>query len=453
MPRIYNVKNLSSAVAVVVFSTSLLACGGGGGSDGGSDSQSSNNPKPTPPKPSDKCKNATANISGQSDLDKDGTIDDCDSDIDGDGIVNAKDARPLDINIASTSTKSYKGDGFGYINATENFYFNAKNQLVEQEYLSSSNPDRANSSKQFTYDDKDRLIRREQTRGLDKRNDGVEVWVYNQKGQLTEFNTNSDGDSVFESTVIYQYNSDGNIEQIVERDPSDTSYFSNATNTYTYNDQNQLEKIETDEYNDGSIDRIKNITFNANNYVAKSALYYIKVDDITNSEVKELYETSEYSYDNQGNVLKDVLTYERGGERSTTYSYNSQKNITKKITVDGPSVIDVEVSYNKDGLANDSMAKYRGFMANVQDVAEKAEYNNAGYLVKTLVDVSQNGRINQEITYSYKGSVPLKFNVPIFVNFGLSNDRAPTATSILNKVNTRYTADMVKESYFQYSNV
>lgn len=452
MPRIYNIKNLSSAIAVVVFSTSLLACGGGGSSDGGSDSQSNSNSNPVVPQPNDKCNDDASNL-GKHDLDKDGTIDDCDSDIDGDGIVNAKDARPLDINIASTSTKSYKGDGFGYINATENFYFNAKNQLVEQEYLSSSNPDRANSSKQFTYDDKDRLIRREQTRGLDKRNDGVEVWVYNQKGQLTEFNTNSDGDSVFESTVTYQYNSDGNIEQIVERDPSDTGYFSNATNTYTYNDQNQLEKIETDEYNDGSIDRIKNISFNANNYVVKSALYYTKVDNITNSEVKELYETSEYSYDNQGNVLKNVLTYERGGERSTTYSYNSQKNITKKITVDGPSVIDMEVSYNSAGLATSSTAKYRGFTANVQDVTEKAEYNNAGYLIKTLVDVSQNDKINQEIIYSYKGSVPLKFNVPTFVNFGLSNDRAPTASSILNKVNEKYTADMVKESYFQYSNV
>lgn len=449
MPSIHPIKKLSSTIIVILFATSLTACGGGSDSN----SQSNNTPKPTDPKPTDKCKDVTASNSGKADLDKDGIIDDCDSDIDGDGVENKKDAKPLDINIASTSTRSYKGDGFGYINATENFYFNSKNQLVEQEYLSSSNPDRANTSTQFTYDNEDRLIRREQTRGLDKRNDGIEVWVYNQKGQLTEFNTNSDGDSIFESTVTYQYNSNGNIEQIVERDPSDTSYFSNATNTYTYNDQNQLEKIKTDEYNDGSIDRIKYITFNANDYVAKSALYYIKVDDLNNNAVEELYETSEYSYDNQGNVLKDILTYERGGERSTTYSYNSQKNITRKITVDGSSVIDVEVSYNKAGLANDSMTKYRGFRANVQDVTEKAEYNNAGYLVKTLVDVSQNGKINREITYSYEGNVPLKFNVPTFLDFGLSNNRTPTASSILNKVNEKYTADMVKESYFQYSNV
>ncbi len=45
MPRIYNIKNLSYTIAVVVFSTSLLACGGGG-SDGGSDSQSNNNSNP-----------------------------------------------------------------------------------------------------------------------------------------------------------------------------------------------------------------------------------------------------------------------------------------------------------------------------------------------------------------------------------------------------------------------
>ncbi len=447
MQSIHTIKKLSSTIALVLFTTSLVACGGG------SDSQSSSDSKPTTPKPNDKCSDTTADNSGKADLDKDGIIDECDSDIDGDGVVNEKDADPMDATIAGIITKSFKGDGFGYLNARENFYFNAKKQLTREEYLSFNNPERANTAKQYTYDNKGRLVRLERTRGTEKRNDGIEVWVYNQKDQLIEYNTNSDGDSVFERTVAYQYNLNGNIEQIVERDPSDTSYFYNSTSTYTYNNLNQLEQIETDEYNDGSIDRVKNITFNANNYVAKSALYYIKVDDITNSEVKELYETSQYSYDNQGNVLKDILTYERGGERSTTYSYNSQKNITKKITVDGPSVIDVEVSYNKDGLASDSMAKYRGFMANVQDVTEKAEYNNAGYLVKTLVDVSQNGKINQEITYSYKGSVPLKFNVPTFVNFGISNDRAPTATSILNKVNTRYTADMVKESYFQYSNV
>ena len=450
MPSIHPIKKLSAAIAIILFATSLTACGGGSDSD----SQSSNSPdKPPVTKPSDKCKDVTANNSEQADLDKDGIVDECDADIDGDGVSNAKDAMPMDADIASISIQSYKGNSFGYVNATKNAYFNAKKQLTKSEYLSSSNPERANSSEQFTYDDKGRLIRREQTRGLDKRNDGIEVWVYNQKGQLTEFNTNSDGDSIFESTVTYQYNSNGNIEQIVERDPNDTSYFSNATNTYTYNDQNQLEEIKTDEYNDGSIDRIKYVTFNANNYVAKSALYYIKVDDINNNAVEELYETSEYSYDDQGNVLKDILTYERGGERSTTYSYNSQKNITRKITVNGSSVIDVEVSYNKAGLANDSMAKYRGFRANVQDVTEKAEYNNAGYLVKTLVDVSQNGKINQEITYSYEGNVPLKFNVPAFLDFGLSNNRTPTASSVLNKVNEKYTADMVKESYFQYSNV
>lgn len=448
MQSIYTIKKLSATIALVLFTTSLVACGGGG-----SDSQSSNDSKPTNPKPDNKCSDTTANNSGKADLDKDGIIDECDSDIDGDGIVNAKDAKPTDANISGISTRSYKGDGFGYVNATENFYFNAKNQLVESEYLSSVNPERANSSEKLVYDNKDRLVRRERTRGNDKRNDGIEVWVYNQKNQLIEYKVNADGDSVFERTVSYQYNLNGNIEQIVERDPSDTSYFSNATNTYTYNDQNQLQTIKTDEYNDGSIDRIKYITFNTNNYVAKSALYYIKVDDINNSEVEELYETSEYIYDNQGNVLKDILVYERGGEQSITYSYNSQKNITRKITVNGSSVIDVEVSYNEAGLANGSTAKYRGFNNNVQDVTERAEYNNAGYLTKTLVDVSQNGRINQEIAYSYEGGVPLRFNTPIFVNFGSSNNRTPTATSILNRVIANYTADMVRESFFQYSNV
>ncbi|MGB3111065.1 hypothetical protein [Psychrobacter alimentarius] len=451
MSTTYTIKKLSTAIALVFFTASITACGGG------SDSQGSSQPiKDSNPKPVDKCKDTTENNSGKADLDEDGIIDDCDPDIDGDGVENEKDAKPLDATIAGISTKSYRGNGFGYVNATEIAYFNAKKQLIEREYLSSQNPERANSSERFTYDNKGRLIRLESTRGIDKRIDRIEVWVYNKKDQLIEHQTNNDGDSVFERTVSYQYNLNGNIEQIVERDPSDTSYFYNSTSTYTYNDLDQLEKIETDEYTDGSIDRIKYITLNANNYVAKSALYYIKVDDVTNNEIKELHETFEYNYDDQGNVIKLIdSSFNYESVRTVTYGYDNQKNIIRETTDNNSGdirAIDIKVTYNKANLATGATFEYDSFN-NVQDVTEKAEYNSAGYLTKTLVDVSQNGKINQEITYNYEGNVPLKFNMPTFLNFGLSNNRAPTATSLLNDANARYTADMVKESYYDYSNI
>lgn len=451
MSTTHTIKKLSTAIALVFFTASITACGGG------SDSQGSRQPiKDSNPKPVDKCKDTTENNSGKADLDEDGIIDDCDPDIDGDGIENEKDAKPLDATIAGISTKSYRGNGFGYMNATEIAYFNAKKQLIEREYLSSQNPERANSSERFTYDNKGRLIRLESTRGIDKRIDRIEVWVYNKKDQLIEHQTNNDGDSVFERTVSYQYNLNGNIEQIVERDPSETSYFYNSTSTYTYNDSNQLEKIETDEYTDGSIDRIKYITLNANNYVAKSALYYIKVDDITNNEIKELHETFEYNYDDQGNVIKLIdSSFNYESVRTVTYGYDNQKNIIRETTDNNSGdirAIDIKVTYNKANLATGATFEYDSFN-NVQDVTEKAEYNSAGYLTKTLVDVSQNGKINQEITYNYEGNVPLKFNMPTFLNFGLSNNRAPTATSLLNVANAKYTADMVKESYYDYSNI
>ena len=451
MSTTYTIKKLSTAIALVFFTASITACGGG------SDSQGSSQPiKDSNPKPVDKCKDTTENNSGKADLDEDGIIDDCDPDIDGDGVENEKDAKPLDATIAGISTKSYRGNGFGYVNATEIAYFNAKKQLIEREYLSSQNPERANSSERFTYDNKGRLIRLESTRGIDKRIDRIEVWVYNKKDQLIEHQTNNDGDSVFERTVSYQYNLNGNIEQIVERDPSETSYFYNSTSTYTYNDSNQLEKIETDEYTDGSIDRIKYITLNANNYVAKSALYYIKVDDVTNNEIKELHETFEYNYDDQGNVIKLIdSSFNYESVRTVTYGYDNQKNIIRETTDNNSGdirAIDIKVTYNKANLATGATFEYDSFN-NVQDVTEKAEYNSAGYLTKTLVDVSQNGKINQEITYNYEGNVPLKFNMPTFLNFGLSNNRAPTATSLLNEANAKYTADMVKESYYDYSNI
>lgn len=448
MPRIYNIKNLSSTIAIVVFSTSLLACGGGGSSDGGSDSQSNSNSNPVVPQPNDKC-NDDANNLGKPDLDKDGTIDDCDSDIDGDGIVNAKDARPLDINIASTSTKSYKGDSFGYVNARENLYFNSKNQLVAKEYLSSSNPDRANTSEQYTYDNKARLIRFESTRGTDKQTDRVELWVYNQKDQLIEHKTNTDQDGIFEENIAYQYNSNGDITQIVESDTNSTNIFDNLTRTFVYNSANQLEQVKTDESNDGSIDRITELSYD-NNYIAKSDLYYIDIETSTGNEVKKLYRTLKYAYDSQGNVIStNYNTLDRDSEL-TSYTYDNKKNIVGKTTSNNSSnlkAIDINVLYNSANLATSATTTYNGGN-NIQNVTDKAEYSSAGFLTKVLVDVSQDGKIDQEITYSYQGSVPLKSNVAPFLNLGQSYNVMPTVNSILNKISVNYTADSVKESCY-----
>ena len=253
MPSIHLIKKLSSAVIVILFATSLTACGGGSDSN----SQSNNSPKPTNPTPTDKCKDVTANNSGKADLDEDGIVDECDADIDGDGVANAKDARPLDATIAGISTRSYKGNGVGYVDATENSYFNAKKQLIEREYLSSYNPERANYLQQFVYDSKGRLVRLTKTYGTSIKTDRVDVWVYNQKDQLIEHKTNSDGDSFFEETIIYEYNSNNDIAQIIERDTSSTNSFDNLTRMYVYNSQNQLDQITRFNESDEEFERIE----------------------------------------------------------------------------------------------------------------------------------------------------------------------------------------------------
>ncbi|MGP5210789.1 hypothetical protein ACTXJ5_08340 [Psychrobacter alimentarius] len=439
----YTIKKLSSAIAITLFATSLTACGGGSDSSG----QSNNNPdKPPVNIPSDKCKDVTASNSGQADLDKDGIVDNCDPDIDGDGVENEKDAKPLDATVAGISTRSYRGNGFGYVNATEVAYFNAKKQLIEREYLSSQNPERANSSERFTYDNKGRLIRLESTRGIDKQIDRIEVWVYNKKDQLVEHQTNSDGDSIFEKTTTYEYNLNSDIVQITERDTSSTNPFDNLTRMYVYNTQNQLTQIKTDESNDGNIDRITDLSYDGNNYLRKSSLYYIDTDESTNNEVQKLYRTLEYTYDDQGNVLSTAFD---STSEITTYTYNTQGNIIRKITneSEGSLVTDTDIVYNKSNLATNSTTKYDSYL-NVQDVANKAEYNNSGYLIKVLRDVSLDGNNDQEITYSYQGSVPIKYNVAPFLDLGGYSDRMPTATSILNGISIGYEADVVKKSCY-----
>lgn len=443
MPSIHPIKKLSSAVIVILFATSLTACGGGG-SD--SNSQSNNSPKPTNPTPTDKCKDVTANNSGKADLDEDGIVDECDADIDGDGVANAKDARPLDATIAGISTRSYKGNGVGYVDATENSYFNAKKQLIEREYLSSYNPERANYLQQFVYDSKGRLVRLTKTYGTSIKTDRVDVWVYNQKDQLIEHKTNSDGDSVFEETIIYEYNSNNDIAQIIERDTSSTNSFDNLTRMYVYNSQNQLDQIKTDESNDGNIDRITDLFYYDNNYLRKSSLYYIDTDEGTNNEIKRLYRTLEYTYDDEGNVLSTAFD---STSELTTYTYNREGNITRKITNESEGILitDTEVTYNKSNLATGATTKYDSYL-NLQGNTNKAEYNNSGYLVKVLKDVSLDGDVDQEITYSYQGSVPIKYNVASFLDLGGYSDRTPTAISILNEVSIGYEAGVIKKSCY-----
>ncbi len=449
MPSIHPIKKLSSAIIVILFATSLTACGGGSDSD----SQSSNSPDkpPVTTKPSDKCNDVTTSNSGQADLDKDGIVDNCDDDIDGDGIGNSKDAKPLDANIAGISTKSYRGNGFGYVNATEIAYFNAKKQLIEREYLSSYNPERANYLQQFFYDNKGRLVRLTKTYGTSTKTDRVEVWVYNQKDQLIEHKTNSDGDSVFEETKTYEYNSNSDIAQITESDTSSTNSFDNLTRMYFYNNQNQLDQIKTDESNNGTIDRITDLTYDNNNYLSKSALYYVDTDESTNNETKKLYRTLEYTYDDEGNVLSTAFD---STSALNTYTYNREGNIIRKITNESEGILitTTEVTYNKSNLATGATTKYDSYL-NLQGDTNKAEYNNSGYLIKVLKDVSLDGNVDQEIIYSYQGSVPIKYNVAPFLDLGGYSDRTPTAISILNEVSIGYEAGVVKKSCYDQSSI
>lgn len=352
----------------------------------------------------------------------------------------------MDATIAGISTRSYKGNGVGYVDATENSYFNAKKQLIEREYLSSYNPERANYLQQFVYDSKGRLVRLTKTYGTSIKTDRVDVWVYNQKDQLTEHKTNSDGDSVFEETIIYEYNSNNDIAQIIERDTSSTNSFDNLTRMYVYNSQNQLDQIKTDESNDGNIDRITDLFYYDNNYLRKSSLYYIDTDEGTNNEIKRLYRTLEYTYDDEGNVLSTAFD---STSELTTYTYNREGNITRKITNESEGILitDTEVTYNKSNLATGATTKYDSYL-NLQGNTNKAEYNNSGYLVKVLKDVSLDGDVDQEITYSYQGSVPIKYNVASFLDLGGYSDRMPTAISILNEVSIGYEAGVVKKSCY-----
>lgn len=448
------VKNLSSTIAIILCTTALTACGGGGGS--GSDSSSSNGTTPntdtkpnTGSTPTDTCNSANANSSDKPDLDKDGIVDDCDTDIDGDGVVNTKDARPKDATIAGISKRVYKGYGWGNIDANSTAYFNAKKELVREDYVSSIHPDTANHSKRFTYDDKGRLIRLEVAKGTDKGIDRIEVWVYNQKNQLIEYKVNSNGDSIFDEVTTYQYNSNGDLTKIVETDTEDSSSWHNKTKEFIYNSQNQLKQITTDNNNDGSIDEAYEVTFDANNYLTKSMRYTFEGDDNTQTP----YYASTYTYDDQGNVLKTTsgrADYE-GDMDTITYRYDAQKHLVRRMMSrygSNTPVIDTKVTYNGN-LATGSVTTFNNFdSSNVQDVSNRAEYNSSGFLTKVTEDVSLDGKIDKEITYSYEGSVPLHYNIAPFLNLGESFVITPTAKSVLSDIPVNYTADTIKNSCY-----
>ena len=220
---------------------------------------------------------------------------------------------------------------------------------------------------------------------------------------------------------------------------------------YFYNNQNQLDQIKTDESNNGTIDQITDLTYDNNNYLSKSALYYVDTDESTNNETKKLYRTLEYTYDDEGNVLSTAFDTTSA---LNTYTYNREGNIIRKITNESEGILitTTEVTYNKSNLATGATTKYDSYL-NLQGDTNKAEYNNSGYLIKVLKDVSLDGNVDQEIIYSYQGSVPIKYNVAPFLDLGGYSDRTPTAISILNEVSIGYEAGVVKKSCYDQSSI
>lgn len=436
MSQVYQMNKMSNSIAIVFFSLALAACGGG--SDGSSSTdkvQDNNGNVQDKVDPVEKCNDSTTD---SSDLDNDGTVDACDDDIDGDGVINEDDAKPEDAAIVGISTTSYQGA----VNAMSNFYFNAQNQMVASEYISSSNPEQANSSERLTYDDKGRLIRLEATRGNNNQRNEVELWVYNQQDQLTAYKRDAHADGEFEKSVTYQYNDNGDIVKIVEVDTSSDNMFDNLSWNYIYNSFNQLVTVTTDETNDGSIDRIKELAYDTNDYLVESKLYFMEGAD------KNLIRTIKYSYDGQGNVLKTDIDYTDGEKDVVTYTYNDNGDIIHKVD----NSIDSKLTYNTDNLATKRTTEFDSYSSNVQDTTHIAEYDTAGYLTKVTEDVSQDNTTDKQIIYSYQGIVPIRFNIAPFVNVGEATYRAPTADSIY-KISSSFDADTVKDRCYEGLNV
>lgn len=243
------------------------------------------------------------------------------------------------------------------------------------------------------------------------RGNNVYLYEYDLASRLVNYKEN-------DYKIHYGYDSISNI--------SNVDYLFNGHNKridYTYNDNNQLTKINNVEYTYDELARLitkKLGTFTAN-YEYKDVN-----DNKTSTVVSSITNNGNklgYTYDNNGNIIEiynnnvktneyvydglNQLIQEKDYKHNqkVTYSYDNGGNILKKsyYQLDTDTLID-EITYTYTNSWKDQLTSYNGTGITYDEIGNPLTYGNTSFTWQNGRELARYQDTNLDITYQYNDS-------------------------------------------------
>ena len=306
--------------------------------------------------------------------------------------------------------------------------YNKQGKMVKEVETSKSGDSVDRYITKWTYDKKGNLKKQVITGG-----DSVitDTYTYSKKGRLTkEAHTIAyEDNSVHRSDRTYTYNKAGKVEK-------ETAYYDDCEDitTYTYNKAGKLtQEVRTQSYEDhtraqttttytydkngnetkmiivkhdrsGGVDKESYVSvYNDKNLCVKVIQKYLYTNG---NHTERSSDVMTYTYDNNGNVIKEVYktTYEDGSRRTVVFSstFDDDNRLVKYVTTekssDYPHKTIKAFSYNKKGKLVKEATVTKDDNG-VEKSIETYTYDKAGNLVEYVCSGSSGESVT---TYAYK---------------------------------------------------
>ena len=223
-------------------------------------------------------------------------------------------------------------------------------------------------------------------------NDYYRHYTYDSKGNLTCFEHSSEDWGHY--TYSYSYNSKGILTKIIDEDIDDYGYYDDEEGQENY------PTIYYYKYNDDGL--LSKIVAKKNGVVVGERTYKYDVEGLLlqmiykrNDEVKE---KNTYKYDIEGNLIKETLVDE-DYTNEYTYKYNADDRLVKKTHKEDDYTITTSettsFTYNDNGKLIKEVYK----TSDNYSYSTAYSYNSKGQLAKEIQTFSDGDK--QTVTYSY----------------------------------------------------